>query len=179
MTSDDADAPPRLVDAGFVSRLAAFAVDLIVLAVATGATVWFVEALQALFYPFSNLDVRGLVLKALAPLMPFLYVAYFASAWTLTGRTPGKRLLGLRVVAADGGRVRLGRAVGRCAGYLLSAIPLYAGFLWVLVDPERRGWHDRLAGTRVVYDHPRPVGARPADLQPRKETSPPPVVTGP
>jgi uncharacterized RDD family membrane protein YckC len=36
------------------------------------------------------------------------------------------------------------------AGYLLSALPFYLGFLWIL-GPERRGFHDRLAGTEVIY----------------------------
>jgi uncharacterized RDD family membrane protein YckC len=33
---------------------------------------------------------------------------------------------------------------------VVSALPCYLGFLWIL-GPQRRGWHDRLAGTEVVY----------------------------
>jgi len=157
---------PRLLDAGFVSRLAAFAVDLVVLAVGTSATVWVVEAMEALLAPITPFGIRERALALLVPFLPLVYLAYYAGSWTLTGRTLGKRLLGLRVVATDGGPVSLARAVARFAGYLISALPGYAGFLWVLVDPERRGWHDRLAGTRVVYDRPRArevsrPGARP------------------
>jgi hypothetical protein len=39
----------------------------------------------------------------------------------------------------------------RIVGYVLSAIALYLGFLWVAVDARQRGWHDYLAGTQVVY----------------------------
>ncbi|HEX2009796.1 MAG TPA: hypothetical protein VJN44_02550, partial [Roseateles sp.] len=34
--------------------------------------------------------------------------------------------------------------------YFASALPLGLGFAWAALDEERRGWHDRLAGTRVV-----------------------------
>jgi uncharacterized RDD family membrane protein YckC len=32
----------------------------------------------------------------------------------------------------------------------VSLLPAGLGFAWVLVDPERRAWHDRLSRTRVV-----------------------------
>jgi uncharacterized RDD family membrane protein YckC len=70
----------------------------------------------------------------------------------------------------SGGAARLGRAAIRFAGYLLSALPFYLGFLWVL-GPERRGFHDRLAGTEVVYTRrPRRKAPRPDErsLVPRR-----------
>jgi uncharacterized RDD family membrane protein YckC len=39
----------------------------------------------------------------------------------------------------------------RYVGYYLSALALYAGYWWVLIDNRRQGWHDKLAGTIVVY----------------------------
>jgi uncharacterized RDD family membrane protein YckC len=59
--------------------------------------------------------------------------------------------MGLRVVTINGKRLSLLRAILRLIGYLLSALPLYLGFLWTLVDDRRQGWHDKLAGTCVVY----------------------------
>lgn len=44
----------------------------------------------------------------------------------------------------------LRRAVLRLVGYLLSALPFYLGFLWVM-GPRRMAWHDRLARTQVIY----------------------------
>jgi uncharacterized RDD family membrane protein YckC len=46
----------------------------------------------------------------------------------------------------------------------LSALPLFAGFLWVLIDDERRGWHDRFAGTQVVYAWEARMGQRFAEV---------------
>lgn len=72
--------------------------------------------------------------------------------WSFSGQTVGKWVMGLRVVGADGQPPPLGRAMIRFAGYLLSAAPLYLGFVWVLFDDDRRAWHDRLARTWVIYD---------------------------
>jgi len=38
----------------------------------------------------------------------------------------------------------------RLAWAVVSWLPLGLGYLWILVDPQRRAWHDRLSGTRVV-----------------------------
>jgi uncharacterized RDD family membrane protein YckC len=59
--------------------------------------------------------------------------------------------MGLRVVTIFGGRISVPRGLLRFAGYVLSVIPLFAGFLWVLADDCRQGWHDRIAGTVVIY----------------------------
>jgi len=133
--------------AGFVTRLAALAADTIILWVALRGTVAFLlvaeHALRRFAPPFS----LGKLLFVSAPVIVSLYNVVF---WWLKGQTPGKWLLGLRVVALGGGKVGLGRAAVRFVGYLFSALPFYLGFLWIL-GPERRGFHDRLAGTEVVY----------------------------
>jgi uncharacterized RDD family membrane protein YckC len=92
---------------------------------------------------------------------------YFWFAWWWFGKTVGKAVLGLRVVTRDGGAVSWSRALLRLLGYVLSAAALGIGFAWVAVDRKRRGWHDMLARTRVVYDwrthgaslEPHPEGA--------------------
>jgi uncharacterized RDD family membrane protein YckC len=78
-------------------------------------------------------------------------VAYFAGFWAVTGQTPGMRLMHLRVVARDGAPPHLARAIVRLVGLLLSIVPLFAGFLPILVNDRRRGLADFLAGTFVVY----------------------------
>lgn len=78
-------------------------------------------------------------------------VAVIIACWARLGATPGKFLLGLKVVdARSGGPLTWRQAALRAGGYVLSALPLYAGFLWALADREGRALHDRLAGTRVV-----------------------------
>ena len=71
--------------------------------------------------------------------------------WTAAGQTPGMRLMRLRVSNHHGQPPSLGRSVVRFLGLLLAIVPLFAGFLPVLVDDRRRGLHDFLAGTTVLY----------------------------
>ncbi len=99
----------------------------------------------------------GALLLALVPLVVFGYNVGF---WWLTGQTPGKWLLGIKVVPVGGGRLTFGRAVVRTLGYVVSAVPCYLGFLWILGD-DRRGWHDWLARTEVVYVPRRPEPEEP------------------
>ena len=68
--------------------------------------------------------------------------------WSVTGQTPGTRLMHLRVVARDGAPPRPARALVRLVGLALAIVPLAAGFIPVLIDDRRA---DILAGTFVVY----------------------------
>ena len=121
--------------------------DTIILWVALRGTELFLLLAQHALRRFAPPFSLGKLLIVCAPVIISLYNIVF---WWLRGQTPGKWLLGLRVVALGGGKVTLGRAVLRFVGYLLSALPFYLGFLWIL-GSERRGFHDRLAGTEVVY----------------------------
>ncbi|MEV4251142.1 RDD family protein [Streptosporangium canum] len=85
---------------------------------------------------------------------------YFWVQHALWGRTPGKRLLGVRVIAVwTGGRLGAGRTALRTLVFpLLAFVPdvglwcLLAGGLWMLLDPEGRVLHDRWLGAAVVRD---------------------------
>jgi uncharacterized RDD family membrane protein YckC len=76
---------------------------------------------------------------------------YFVCFWTVTGQTPGMRLMHLRVVARDGAPPHAARASLRLVGLGLAIVPLFAGFIPVLIDDRRRGLPDFLAGTFVIY----------------------------
>ena len=136
--------------AGFVTRAIAFAIDVAVIDLAAA----FVAIVVGL--GMSALDVPDIVRTITLAVGAVVYVAwfvgYFATFWSTTGQTPGARVMGVRIVCANGGgSVRLGAAVVRLGGMVLAAIPLFAGFLLILVDDRRRGLQDRLARTVVVY----------------------------
>jgi uncharacterized RDD family membrane protein YckC len=71
---------------------------------------------------------------------------------SLAGRTPGKAIVGLRVVNRDGSPLAPRRAVLRVLAFPLSFVVLGLGFVGILFGAERRGLHDVIAGTAVVYD---------------------------
>lgn len=133
-----------------MSRVAAMFLDLALLALAIAVANSGVDLVQRFLPTWKPAaSVAGWALAVALALLP---AVYWVAAWTLFGRTAGKAVLGLMVVGKGGTRPGLGRSIVRLAGYVLSALPLYAGFLWVAVDADRRGWHDHLAGTRVIYD---------------------------
>lgn len=70
--------------------------------------------------------------------------------WTRGGQTLGMRAWRIRVIAADGGAVTWQRAVTRFFAGWLAALPAGLGYWWALFDAQRRCWHDRLSGTRVI-----------------------------
>jgi hypothetical protein len=79
-------------------------------------------------------------------------LAYYTCFHGLGGRTPGKMLLGLRVIQASGAPMTPGLAFLRWVGYLISTLPFFLGFLWIALDRRKQGWHDKLALTVVVRD---------------------------
>lgn len=119
--------------AGFGERLFAFVVDwLIVFVVSAPVSVVFYRA---------------------TPFMPLLAAAGVLAFWRWLGATPGKLAVGVKIVdARTGGRPSTGQLVLRLLAYVVSALPLYLGFLWIAFDRRKQGWHDKIARTVVIRD---------------------------
>ncbi len=82
-----------------------------------------------------------------------LWVAYVIWALVLfaRGTTPGKRLLGMRVVKADGRNAGFFTMLAReWIGKPISGLFFLLGYLWILFDRDSQGWHDKLVSTYVV-----------------------------
>ncbi|MBI2685159.1 MAG: RDD family protein [Acidobacteria bacterium] len=88
---------------------------------------------------------------ALAVLLSVGAAAYY-EAWFLVkkGATPGKMILGLKVVRARGGPMTWGLGLGRYFAHMLSAFTLYIGYMMAGWDEEKRALHDRICDTRVM-----------------------------
>ncbi|MDE2509944.1 MAG: RDD family protein [Elusimicrobia bacterium] len=76
-------------------------------------------------------------------------------AGNMAGGTPGKRLLGLRVVGPDGSAPGFFRSLARALGWVLSTPLANFGFVLALFHPKTRALHDLLSGTYVVEEGPR------------------------
>lgn len=71
--------------------------------------------------------------------------------WLARQATPGKMLIGARIVdAATLGKPSAGQLLVRYLGYYLGFFSLGLGFFWVGWDARKQGWHDKLARTLVV-----------------------------
>jgi uncharacterized RDD family membrane protein YckC len=80
-------------------------------------------------------------------------VAYFAlSTYYGNGKTPGKRLMGIRVVSIVHEKIGFWHAVERALGYGASFLECGFGFLQYFIDANRRTVHDRIAETIVIRD---------------------------
>ncbi|MGB0712126.1 MAG: RDD family protein [Gammaproteobacteria bacterium] len=77
----------------------------------------------------------------------FLFYGLF---WTRGGRTLGLQTWRLRLETLDGSPITLRIAVIRYLAAILSWAVAGLGFLWIMIDRDKRAWHDRLSGTRIV-----------------------------
>jgi uncharacterized RDD family membrane protein YckC len=135
---------------GLVTRAIAFAVDaalLNIMAILTSAVVLLTFSVVTI-----PDELRAFAIAAGGVLYLVWVAGYFVTFWATTGQTPGSRLFRFSVRPAGGGRLPPGRALVRFVGLTLAALPLFAGFLLILVDDRRRGLHDHLARTVVVED---------------------------
>jgi len=126
--------------AGFWIRVLAQLIDAALLALVGGVLT------ELSFHP------RALDLADSGP-SALLSLLYFGLLWSKVGggQTVGMRFLGLRVVGTDGQLIGLGTALIRWLGLVVSLSVLFLGVIWVAFDPQKQGWHDKIALTYVVY----------------------------
>jgi hypothetical protein len=79
-----------------------------------------------------------------------LYFTAFVSFWN--GRTPGKRLMGIRVLRLNGKPMSLWMAFERFGGYAASLFTGLLGFVQILWDRNRQGIHDKIVETVVIQE---------------------------
>ena len=89
-----------------------------------------------------------------------VYFTAFVVLWN--GQTPGKRLLGIRIIRLDAKPLSWWFAFERFGGYAASASTGLLGFAQILWDRNRQGIHDKVASTVVIRER----GGR-ATVEPR------------
>jgi len=142
--------------AGFLRRFAAMLIDSLILVIITTPLAYLFS--EGAYYP--GLDPQGDMLAQMAFIQfdwsyllinDLLPMALIVFCWMRYRATPGKALMDCQVVdASTFENLRIGQAVLRYLGYFLSALPLGLGFLWIIWDRKKRGFHDLLAHTAVI-----------------------------
>lgn len=132
-------------NAGLLRRIAAMLYDtLLVLALMFITTIPFVALRSGEPVEVGENLLYRLVLAAVV-------FAFFVGFWSRSGRTLGMQSWGLQLETMDGHVPSVAAASIRFFAAILSVIPLGLGFLWQLIDKDKRTWHDRISKTRLVY----------------------------
>lgn len=126
-------------------RFLAFLIDVVVLIIISFVVGLLTNSL--LSASFSYQDFRFYVQN----INNVVGVLYFVLLTYLNQATIGKKMLGLKVVTLKRTNPGLLTIIIReVLGKFVSAIVLLLGFLWILFDKDKQGWHDKIAGTIVV-----------------------------
>lgn len=133
---------------GFWVRSIAYLIDKTVLSI-VGLLFFFasriaqgggVPSFQNFFTTLILMYCAGLIIEA----------AYFTYFYGYTGQSIGKMICGLKIVGTEGRLIGYRRAFLRWIGYQISFCIFFFGFFWIAVDPNKQGWHDKIARTFVI-----------------------------
>jgi uncharacterized RDD family membrane protein YckC len=148
-SSPEAGAPqPRVEYVGFWKRFVAMLIDTLILLVVTVPLVLGIYGRE--YWARQGGGFAGLWDFLIQVVLPAVAVILF---WRYRGATPGKMAISAKIVdAKTGAAPSTGRLVVRYFAYIVSALPLMLGFVWIGIDRRKQGFHDKLARTVVVYE---------------------------
>ena len=137
--------------AGFWVRTGASLIDIIILMIATYPILWFFYSGDWHRIFATGLSEQPQVLWFDIMVNYILPFAYTVAVWMLWSASPGKILLGLKIVDADTGEnIDLKQSIIRYVGYFPAMMALFIGIFWVAFDKRKQGWHDKMANTVVI-----------------------------
>ena len=146
------------VYAGFFVRLAAYLVDLLIVGIALliiKIPIW----ISALATP-NNIVVKDIIFDySIKDIVLYLLkVAYFVLLTYYTGSTLGKKLFHLKVISSEERDMTFFEVIFReSVGRFLASVIIKIGYIMIGIDKEKRGLHDLLSDTSVVYYHEKKV----------------------
>lgn len=147
------------MNAGFFVRLAAYLIDSAIVGVILAIAVRFPIWISSLVSP-DNLVVRDFIFEySIADIVVYvLSVMYFIILTYKTGATIGKRVLHLKVVSVEERDMKWFEVIYReTIGRFLSGLLLCAGYFMIALHGEKRGLHDLMSDTKVIYCHRKDV----------------------
>jgi uncharacterized RDD family membrane protein YckC len=131
---------------GFFRRLAAQIYDLLLL-------IALLFLATALLLPFTTGEAvspnQTLIYRVYLLVISFFFYGWF---WTHGGQTLGLRAWKIKVLTLDQKPVNWNQAWLRFVTAMISWAFFGLGFLWILIDKNRRSWHDHLSKTALFFD---------------------------
>jgi uncharacterized RDD family membrane protein YckC len=124
--------------AGAGSRLVSYIIDNIIVGVIG----------SILSYLSMNVGgTLGGIIAFFGVLVSVAYYTYFFG----NGQTPGMKAMNIKLIRTDGTYpIGYGKGFLRWIGMIISAVVILLGYIWILIDKKKQGWHDKIAGTYVV-----------------------------
>jgi uncharacterized RDD family membrane protein YckC len=129
--------------AGFTRRFIAFFLDYICVRVLLLGVIGYATDID--MFEFGNLySIHTLWVELIT-------MAYFviceSSSWQ---GTLGKRVFGMKVVTESYLRLAPSQALIRYLSKYLSSFVFALGYIWIIFDAKKQGWHDKIAHTYVI-----------------------------
>ncbi|VAX11481.1 hypothetical protein MNBD_GAMMA26-2538 [hydrothermal vent metagenome] len=137
---------PQQEYVGFWIRVGASVVDSIIMLMIIAPLLYYIYGME---YFLGDHIIAGPADFLLNYIFPAIAVIVF---WIYKSSTPGKMAFKAIIVDAQTGlKPSSKQLIGRYFAYYVSLIPIGLGFFWIIWDSRKQGWHDKLAGTVVVY----------------------------
>jgi uncharacterized RDD family membrane protein YckC len=80
----------------------------------------------------------------------YIYLVGMDNPLTGRGQTYGKKVMNIKAIKVDGSDLGPVDAILRLVGYFISEIVILLGFVWIFIDDNNQGWHDKIAKTYVI-----------------------------
>ena len=129
--------------AGFWVRLGAGVIDLLIL-------LFLCYVLYTIIKAFVPTEPVRFIIIVLIFSSWFIEIIYLTSFWVWRGQTPGKMIMGIKVIRTDSSPVTIPYAFLRYLGYIICALTLCIGFIYIAFDDRKQGLHDKISDTYVV-----------------------------
>jgi len=138
--------------AGFGARLGAYLIDIIPIVLITMFIFYLFVGDELFSDEYTTSDTEGLSLNGVVRNVSFfLWICYCTAMESSSLQaTYGKKLMGIKVTDDEGNKISTEKSMIRNSFKIVSYIAILMGFLWVLFNKEKKGWHDLVAGTSVV-----------------------------
>lgn len=130
--------------ASFWKRFLATIIDTVLL-LAIQLPLFFLIYKEPFLENISELNTTNILINYLLPAILVLVL------WSYLSATPGKLFFKITIVDANTyEKPSKKQLVIRYFGYIISTIPLFLGFFWMLWDKKNQTWHDKISNTVLI-----------------------------